>query len=214
MKYTKKTAVALAALLIMLNGFPAYAMGYTGIAGKNTSLDETPTFCAEIEYSSQGYILKGTFTESTPDTSLVQPLYSLDGKNYQTCGETWDLCLLDAEDEDTLAKPQNQIRLFSNCEPLKSYLAEEFDCFYLKLCITREDGITYETQPAVIDRGKPQPIPEELIPGAKFSPDMSILETRPFSYYGRYQLTVSENATAEEISACLPDTLPVTVDFQ
>lgn len=214
MKISKKPAVVFATLLILLSGFPAYAMDTRALPEKTTSLDESPAFCAKIEYSSQGYIVKGTFTDYIPDTSLVQPLYSLDGKKYQDCGEIWDLRLFDTEDEETLANPQNQIRLFSNCEPLKSYLAEELDCFCLKLRITRENGTTYETQPAVIDRGKPQPIPEELTPGARFSPAMSVQELRPFSYYGRYQLTVNENATAEEISACLPDTLPVRVDFQ
>lgn len=214
MKIPKKTAIAFAALFIVLNSFPVYAMDTRALPEKTTALCEAPAFRAQIQYSFEGYIVKGTFTEFTPDTSLVQPLYSLDGENYQICGENWDLHYLGTEDEDTLVKLQNQICLYPSYEPLKSYLAEELDCFYLKLRITRENGHTYETQPAVIDRGIPQPIPEGVSPGAKFSPAMSVIETRPFSYYGRYQLTISENATAEEISAYLPDTLPLKVDLE
>lgn len=211
----KKLTITFAIVIsIMLNGFPVYAKETQALPEKTTVLNEAPAFYAKIEYSFQGYIVKGSFTEFTPDTTLVQPLYSLDGENYQVCGENWDLDQLGTEDEDIQKKLQNQICLYSNFEPLKSYLAEELDLFYLKLRITRENGITYETQPAVIDRGAPQPIPEGLSPGAQFSPAMSILETRPFSYYGKYQLTISENATAEEILTYLPDTLPVKVDFE
>lgn len=201
MEIPKKIAAVFAALLIMMNTLPVSAL-------------DTPAFHAKIEYSFQGYIVKGTFTEFTSDTSSIQPLYSLDGKNYQTCGENWDLHLLGSEEEDILAKLQNQTCLYSNQEPLKSYLAEELDCFYLKLRITRENGITCETQPSVIDRGGPQPIPEGMVPSAMFSPAMSVIERRPFRYYGRYQLTINEHATAEEISAYLPDTLPVKVDLE
>lgn len=42
--------------------------------------DEAPMFTAYIEYSSQGYRVKGTFTDFTSDLCRIQPLYSLDEK--------------------------------------------------------------------------------------------------------------------------------------
>lgn len=180
----------------------------------NPVSDEAPAFYAKIEYSFQGYIVKGTFTEFTPDTILVQPLYSLDGQNYQTCGENWDLSHLGTEDESILAKLQNQICLYPNSEPLKSFLEKNTDHFYLKLRITRESGVTYETRPALIEYGAPQSIPEGLTTRAAFSHTVAVIKTRPFDYYGRYQLTVRENATADEIAAYLPDTLPVKITLQ
>lgn len=173
---------------------------------------EAPMFCAAVEYYSHGYyIVKGTFTEFLPDTSLVQPLYSLDGENWQPCGRTWDLSWLGAEEETALAKLQNQICLDNSNEPLKSYLNEELDRFYLKLHITRENGESYETQAAMIERGDPQPISKEINLIANFAPSIRVREMRPFNVYGRYQITVNANAAPEDISAFLPDTLPVTI---
>ena len=214
MKIHRMLTALFAALTILLIGSPVHAQNTWALPEKTEVSCETPAFYASIEYSFEGYIVKGTFTDFAQDTSLVQPRYSLDGKNYQDCGVNWNLQNLGTEEEGILAKLQNQTCLYSNNEPLKSYLAEELDSFYLKLRITRKNGITYETLPAFIDRGGPQPIPEGLIPGAGFSPAMSVIETRPFNYYGKYQLTIRENATAEQIASYLPDTLPVKIDLE
>lgn len=181
--------------------------------------EEAPMFCAVIEWSPQGYIVKGTFTEFPPDISRAETLYSLDGEVYQTSGIEWNITnWSDGSwtdwDEDNLKKFQNQTCLYSNTEPLKSYLAGKLDCFYVKLRLTRENGITYETQGAVIDRGSPQPVPDGMTLSAGFAPSIRVRTFRPFSYYGRYQITVSEEAAPEKISAFLPDTLPVEVNLQ
>lgn len=161
---------------------------------------EVPPFHAAVEYYSHGYyIVKGTFTEFLPDTASVHSMYSLDGENWQLCDRALDLDL------------QTLICLYGSEEPLKSYLDEELDSFYLKLHITRENGETYETQPALIERGVPQPISEEISLIANFPPTMRVRETRPFSVYGRYQITINADASPEDVSALLPDTLPVTV---
>lgn len=174
---------------------------------------EAPMFRAAVEYYSHGYyVVKGTFTEFLPDTSLVRPLYSLDGENWQPCGEDWNLDWMDdVEDEYAQTKLQNQICLYSNDEPLKSYLAGELDSFYLKLYIARENGESYETQAAIIERGGPQPISKEFNLIANFTPAMRVLETNPFSIYARYQITINADASPEDVSAFLPDTLPITV---
>lgn len=170
--------------------------------------NEAPAFDPYIEYSPEGFVVKGTFTEFLPETSLVRPLYSLDGEVWQFCQVTWDA--------DDLKWLQNQTYfncLYSNHEPLTSYLAGQLDRFYLKLQITLENGITYETQAAVIDRGSPQPIPEELHPVATFIPDMLVRQWKPFKCYGQYQITVNADATPEDISALLPDTLPIEIQL-
>ncbi|MBD5528685.1 MAG: hypothetical protein HDR02_09830 [Lachnospiraceae bacterium] len=175
---------------------------------------EAPMFSAHIEYfHGQGYIVRGTFTEFLPGTSLVRPLYSLDGEIWQSCQMTWNLQWLGGETADDLKQLQNQHCLYSTDEPLAGYLAGQLDRFYLKLQITLGNGITYETQAAVIDRGDPQPIPEELHPVASFVSDMLICQWRPFMRYGQYQITVSADATPETISALLPDTIPIDIQL-
>ncbi len=39
-----------------------------------------PDFHAHIEYSYEGYVVKGTFTDFPADIRDIRPLYSLDGK--------------------------------------------------------------------------------------------------------------------------------------
>lgn len=223
MQIHKKLSAALAALLIMLNGLPVSAMDTQTLPANNIAFDEetdvsvsdsAPSFSAKIETSFEGYIVKGTFKDFTPDTILVQPIYSLDGENYMECDKNWDLSELGTDDERKLVKLQNQICLYSNFEPLKSYLAKKLDCFYLKLRITKADGTICDTQPAVIDRGSPQPIPEGLTASAAFSSNMAVIKLRPFDYYGGYQLIISENTTEEELIKYLPDTLPVNISLK
>ena len=180
--------------------------------------EEAPMFHAGIEWSPQGYIVKGTFTEFPSDISCAETFYSLDGEIYQASGEEWNITNWSNGpwtdwNESDLEKFQNQTCLHSNTEPLKSYLAGKLDRFYVKLRLTRENGITCDTQAAIIDRGIPGAIPEELTPIASFAPSIRVRTFRPFSYYGRYQITVSEDASPEEIAALLPDTLPIKVDL-
>ena len=176
--------------------------------------DEAPAFSAHIEFfHGQGYMARGTFTEFLPGTSLVRPLYSLDGEVWQACQTTWNLQWLDSETADELKKLHNQACLYSTHEPLSDYLAGQLERFYLKLQITLENGITYETQAAVIDRGDPQPIPEDFTPVARFTPSMLIRQWRPFKSYGQYQITIRADAAPEDIFALLPDTLPIEVQF-
>ena len=211
MKIRLKFMAALAALIIMAACFPAL----TAKAVEEGSLfpDEVPMFNASIEYSFEGYVVKGTFTEFTSDIIHIQPLYSLDGEIWQACGTEWDLRRLGTEDPNELAKLQNQICLYDSFEPLKSYLAGSLDCFYLKLSLIRDNGITYETQVAVIDRGTTQSVPEEITFAAAFDSSMAFFERNPFRYYGRYELTVNADATPEDISALLPDVLPIEVQL-
>lgn len=176
--------------------------------------DEAPIFCANIEYSWEGYVVKGTFTEFPDNLTHIHILYSLDGDIWQECQEEWDLKLLGTEDPGDLSQLQTQICLYDSFEPLKSYLEGSLDRFYLKLRLTLKDGHTYESQTAVIDRGETQPVPEGITLSASFAPSMRVLERNPFKYYGRYQITVSPTATPEDIIAFLPDTLPIQIDLQ
>lgn len=179
-----------------------------------TAPGEAPGFSARITLSPHGYIAEGTFKEFPPDISLVEPLYSLDGKNWQSCKRNWYLLLPEYMDNEvSVKKLQNQTCLYENQEPLKSYIAKEIDCFYLKLRLTRENGITYDSQTAVIKREGPKPLSEEYTSVATFSPSMLVRKFRPYTYYGRYQITVGEHSTPEEIAAYLPDTLPIEIQI-
>lgn len=208
MKIQQKLIAALAVLFILQNSIPVFAK-----EPDTTALDEAPAFDANIEYSFQGYVVKGTLSEFPPNAILVETLYSLDGETYQVCEEPWDLHLLSTEDSGEPAKLQRQVCLYAGSEPLKNYLAGTLDCFYVKLRLTLENGDIYETQTAIIDRGEPQALPDGLTPTAAFTSSMLVRETNPIRYFGRYQLTVSEDATAEDIAALLPDTLPVKVNL-
>lgn len=208
MKIHQKLTAALAALLIIFNSIPIFAK-----EPDVPAFDEEPAFDANIEYSFQGYVVKGTLSEFPPNAILIQTLYSLDGETYQVCEEPWDLHLLSTEDTGEPAKLQRQVCLYAGNEPLKSYLAGALDRFYVKLHLTLENGDTYETQTAVIDRGEPQMLPDRLTPTATFAPSMLVRKANPFRYCGRYQLTVSEDTAPEDISALLPNTLPVEIQL-
>lgn len=175
--------------------------------------DEKPSLSVSVEKSYSGYIVKG-YTDFIPDMALVQPQYSLDGENWQDCGDDWNLFYLeDPEHPDSL---HNQLCLYDSYEPLKSYIAGELDCFYLRLSITMADGTAYETQTAVIEREAPMPVPEEITYTAGFALSMMSRQTDSsgaYIYCGKYQLTVNTSASSEDISALLPDTLPVKVDL-
>lgn len=178
---------------------------------------EAPEFHARIEFR-MGYTVIGTFRDFTPDITQIQTLYSLDGENWQIGTEDWNLTNLDTDDEYLLKGLQNQPCLFNIHEPLKSYIAGKIDCFYLKLRITRQNGLSYNTQSTMIERSGLQQIPEGTKCSALFSSSIAAREsdlTSPYRYrkYGKYQLTVSADATVEDIFALLPDTLPVEIQL-
>ena len=111
----------------------------------NMSIPENPpVFQAKIEYNFQGYVVMGTFTEFPSDTSLVEPVYSLDGETWEECGLEWNLQWLGSEDESLISKLQTQICLYPSFEPLKSYLSETLDCllFSLPRCALQSGTLT------------------------------------------------------------------------
>lgn len=177
--------------------------------------DKKPGFSASLTHCSEGYVVKGCFTEFLPDTTLVQPQSSLDGENWQDCGVDWNLSCLG--NDDYLYELQNQICLYERFEPLKSYLAGELERFYLRLRIATESGMNYETEAAVIERRETMPLPEEITISASFAPAMCSYETTAsgsFVCSGKYQLTVRADSSPGEIAAYLPDTLPVQVELK
>ncbi len=221
-KIQKKIMAAFAGLFVLLNCFPAPAVqaepAETSLLESPEEEDpavpvsrEAPMFHAWVELFPQGYLVRGSFTEFLPDTALIKPCYSLDGETWESCNLSWNLALMGTENEEELAKLQNQTCVCYNEEPLRSYLGETLERFYLKLHITREDGTTYDTQTAVIERGGPRPVPEGVTLTTRFAGSLRVFE-RPY-IYGRYQITVKENAGAEDVSALLPDTLPVEVQL-
>lgn len=172
----------------------------------NTSL----AFSAYIDNIGQGYAVYGS-AEFPADTCGVQNLYSLDGENYEVYHREW---VMPGPITSGCAIKTPQICLQANDEPLQSYLAGTLDRFYVKLRITRDDGTTYESEAALIERNRePQPVPDDLALIAGFDPSIRVFGMlgNKRCFYGKYQLTVKENATAEEINSCLPKTLPVRV---
>lgn len=168
--------------------------------------NEVPPFSAYIGFSGQGYAVFGNMT--FPDgTCRVQNLYSLDGENYEVYDWEWQIPVVSG-----CAIKTPQVCLKANNEPLKSYLAGTLDRFYLKLHITKDDGTTYESEAAVIERNRaPQPVPDDLALGAKFDSSMRVFDRNKHRFYNKYQLTVKEHATVDEIASYLPETLPVQV---
>lgn len=169
---------------------------------------EAPAFQAYIVYTSQGYRVEGTFTDFRSDMARIQIMYSLDGENWQACTENsdWDLPNLNTDRED-------HICLVSNQEPLAGYVAEKFDCFYLKLHITLKDGRAYDSKTAFLERGL-LALPEDAQIYAQFplaGASGSVMVPRP--KYASCHLTVPADATAEEIAALLPETIPVEVQL-
>lgn len=170
-----------------------------------------PIFRAWIEYTFQGYVVKGSLDEFPPDVNAVRILYSLDGETYIAGADNWRVYRPDSD--SIQVKNGKQICLYGSQEPFRSYLAGETDHFYLKLSLTGENGAVSETQAVIIDRGVPQSIPEECGVSAWFESSIRCRGSKQGEYGGRYQLTVSRDATLEEIQAYLPDTLPVEVQI-
>ena len=173
--------------------------------------DEPPTLHAQVGRLGVSYAVRGTFTDVTPGISQIYPLYSLDGETWHQID--YELIL---EENEKLENAFMGILEFD--EPLNRYVAGEIDCFYVKLHITKQNGCSYESSPAVIDNTDLQPVPGEITCSAYFSPAMVVRE--PVSgdpqrtrEYGRYQLTISEGASVDEVSALLPETLPVEVQM-
>lgn len=215
---------------ILFSSFPAFAMETDRLLEEASPSEpaqeygtdfpipeEAPAFHAHIEYR-MGYTVIGTFTDFTPDITLIETLYSPDGENWRTGPGNWNLFISDTDNEDLLTGLQNQPCLLSAHEPLKSYIAGDIDRFYLKLRITKKSGLSYESRSAVIERGGLQPIPEGTDCRARFSSEIAVRESLPafprrYRQYGRYQIAIPEGASAEEISALLPDTLPVEIQL-
>lgn len=180
--------------------------------------DIPPDFSARMEPTEQGYLLKGEFTDFLPNTVCVRPLYSLDGENYQViCEEEpydWLLDKLGTEDEGQLGRLRNQVCAAPSVEPLKSYLAGTIDAFYTKLQITLEDGTSYDTKAFEVVRGI-QPLPDSAQVYALFPSSMRMIDrsVRPYFTYGKYQITVKEDANSQDIDAVLPDKIPVEIQI-
>lgn len=68
----------------------------------------------------------GTFTEFPPDITQIQQLCSQDNKTYEECGFKWDTQMIEAF---RVAETKRLVCLYSNNEPLKSYLEGALNVF-------------------------------------------------------------------------------------
>lgn len=183
-----------------------------------------PPFSVDVKFGWWTYSLCGRFSDFPPNVDKVLVNYSWDGVNYQSVnpyGESkWYLQNLGHPDPENRNKLEYQEIGTYLAEPLKSFLAFEQDSFYIKLEIHTLDGQRYYSQAAKYIREGRQPIPAHLTPRVALGFNVAVQEARyedgnypiPTLYtHGQYQVTVPENATAREIAAVLPDTLPVRV---
>lgn len=211
MKIQFKFMMILVVSIIIVSGVPTFT-ARAKEEGPQVS-GEAPLFQACLEYSFEGYVVKGSLTELIPNLRQVQPMYSLDGQTWQPCGVKWNLHQLPVGNSYKLTDLQNQICLYDSMEPLKSYLAGRRDRFYLKLHATGGNGAVCETNIVIIERTTVQQVPEEITFAATFAPAMRVIEKNPFCSYGRYQMNVNADVTLQDISALLPDTIPVEVQI-
>ena len=187
------------------------------------------------------YSVVGHFQGFTPNIARIRCAYSWAGVTYQYSDPTslsalWDLSYMG--DETVREFLENQEVAERYAEPLVSFLDGDKNSFYLRLEITEEIGLVngdvqyaepYYSEPVFLSRNtEPESLPEHLAPRAAFGFDLSVSETDGTDYgddwypdddweelptytRGQYRVTVRENATAEEIIALLPDTVPVRV---
>ncbi|MEG0376943.1 MAG: hypothetical protein RR614_00540, partial [Eubacterium sp.] len=152
-----------------------------------------PPFTAQIEMDVQGYYqVNGKFTEFPPNVMRVRPMYSLDGEKYHAVDEwisnDWYLNDLGTEEAQKQYFLENQLCVMAHQEPLKSYLDKKLDQFYIRLQITTEDGVSYDTRASLIERGTPKPLPEDRAFCAAFPFTMRAAQggENPFEGYGQY----------------------------
>lgn len=182
--------------------------------------DSPPPFTAKVELDPQGYYqVNGRFTDFPPNVARVRPMYSLNGKDYKIIEEAnpkdWFLGNFGTDDPEKKRNLENQICIMSYEEPLRSYKAKKIDRFYMRLQITTEDGDSYNSEAALIERGAPQPLSQDTYVRATFPFTMRVIpeEVNRGGFYGQYQIVVREDATAEAVYGLLPDTLPMEVQI-
>lgn len=207
----------LAAILVLTGNLSVTAAASEPEAGMETteqSIHESLSFHAYIDLDPQGYVVYGEVTGLPDDTCGIQNLYSLDGTNYEVYHREWNMPgPIELSVTSGSAIRTKQICLQSNDAPLRDYLSGELDRFYIKLRIAGESGAVCETEAVLIERSsEPQPIPDGLSLNVGFSSSMRVFG--PSGSYGKYQLTVPDTFTAEEIAAALPDTIPVCVQVR
>lgn len=182
-----------------------------------TQLPEQPSFEVSVTLDPDGYKAWGTLGTIHPDTARIRPVYSLDGDVYQAVSEDtgmdWLLDGLDAADDETLTRLRTQPCLMGNDEPLKSYIAEELDRFFLRLEITLQNGVTYDSAPALVERETSQPPSDNIVIHPVFPRTMRVWDPATSSAYGKYQITARETAEAGDIAALLPSTVPVELQL-
>ncbi len=202
----------LALLLTLFCAFPAFAEDAPPDAqppisesgqgvGPVPPAKTVPGFSAEMVYSYEGWSIYGTLGAITADMAQIIPCYSFDGENYVAEGDNcWNIV------QDEL----RQKAFFPNEKPISEFLAERTDFFSVRLEITYTDGGTAVTQAVEFKRSAPRLLPDEYNVDAWYEGSVRI-NGSPFS--GRYHFTVSPTATADELAALLPKTVPVELQL-
>lgn len=212
MKIKRFFATALVAVLLCIAGTPLFAAAVSSPEVPDQTLaapipPTAPAFTAELVHRWEGWGLYGTLSEMTEDITAIVPCYSMDGEDY--IPEEYNAWQLDSYDPDLLRQ-----QCFGQIEsPLKEFLAEEIDRFYVKLQITYEGGSIVLTEAVPFDRAGPAPLPAEYQVQAWYAVPIRNISCEPPSIRGQYHFTVPNTATPEELKALLPQTVPVELQI-
>ena len=191
---------------------PAASSGTPGSAATGSDLDSNAApFSAEVANQTGLWYLMGTLPDLSDEMTVIEAYYSWDGVNFEQIAETdWELS----------GSKQTRITCYPNESPLKEYLSNEKNEFYVKLKIT---GGSYEgfSETALIQRLMLPP--GDGLPPLLDSSEYTVLagypatiykkKFRPFTIYGQYYLTAASDSSAEQLRALLPGSIPVQVDI-
>lgn len=155
-------------------------------------------------FSGNGATIKGYFPGFTSDMRDIQSYYSFDDLRY------------DPVEIDTFWSCPNSLpegSILSNTiasqdqSPLRDYLANEQDTFYIRLQYETDAGAAISQTARFSRPTQAVPMPEDLTLCVLYPHSMRA------GYKARYHLTVRESATAADCRALLPDTLPVELQL-
>lgn len=144
------------------------------------------------------------------NTSNIIPYYSLNEKDFIKLDSNdyipWDLDCLTSDNAEDVNSLLTHRLLYGVDTPFKQYLEGEYSSFSMKLEIVLEDGTSFFTSLATLDREESINLPDDASVSAI---------PRKYLQYGKalYQITVTSDTTVEDIKSILPDTLAIEIQI-
>lgn len=172
-------------------------------------LKEEAELYLDMRYEFEGISLYATLPQFTIDITEVQPYYSLDNNQYYPIDSPlWGI------DQEELGKNRRST-VYATQSPLKEYLNEEIDVFYIRFKIV---GGPYEgwSKIAVMQRPLPEAVedlPAGFTSAAWFAPEVRVLQYRPLRIHGMMHFTVLSNSTDADKQALLPSRVATEIQI-